>query len=148
MRTTIKSTMRSTIQFLLTSLLVAAPLCAPAQSKLSADVICEIPASSEAVANVTVTALLFEYEPLLADAPAKEIDSISIHGVDLRADRVTLLRFPLRGTRTPDRQYYVTVDVYPDRQSNEQLYLTGPPVDVFRERDSVEAHVMLRPPKR
>ena len=94
---------------------------------------------------------LWEYDSFLADASAKEVDSVEIHvskftkGADGVVKVSTLLKAPLQERR----KYYVTVRVYPDAtkdESSDRFFLDGFN-KVFEDGKGQTLEAELKPPR-
>lgn len=75
--------------------------------------ILEIPKTDKGFEDYTLEIKLFEYDPRLADAPAKLVDEFSKEKFAHKGDETTSVRFRLgeKHVVRPDRHYYITAFV-------------------------------------
>ena len=75
-----------------------------------------IPADHANVDGVTLTLILFEYDPRLADAGANKLDEVNIADVSHKKGEATVIEFTVgKGKKTrADRGYYLSARVYRD----------------------------------
>jgi len=85
-----------------------------AMEELTVDLTCVLPTNGPAVANGTLVARLYEFNPRQADSAASEICQITLAGVSHRPGEETVLRFPCRGQTAARKAYYLTAVVYPE----------------------------------
>ena len=97
------------------------------------------------MADVSIVARLYEYDPFLADASAEEVDRVTISGIDLTKSVKTSLRVPLGAKRTEKRSYYITIFVHPDAKSEKRLYFIDGFKKVFEKKDMENVEVTLKP---
>jgi hypothetical protein len=71
-----------------------------------------VPADVEAFSDRTADLLLFEYDPRLADAPARQVDHVAIKPFGHEKGKETSVDFRIgTGTINTSRSYYVTAFV-------------------------------------
>lgn len=73
-----------------------------------------IPADHAAIEGMTLTVILFEYDPRLADAGANKLDEVKIADVSHKKGEATVVEFTAgKGKKTrADRGYYLSVRGY------------------------------------
>jgi hypothetical protein len=73
-----------------------------------------IPADHAPIAGMTLTAILFEYDPFLADASADKLDEVNIEDVSHVKGKSTTIRFTAGAGKAVrgDRRYYLTCRGY------------------------------------
>lgn len=113
-------------------------------AELSLDLTCSIPAPLQTIQDASIMARLYEYDPRLADVAAKEVDRITVNGINLLSDRTTSVRLPLDAKRTDQRSYYVTIFVHPNAESEQRLYFINGFQKVFQAKDSEALEVTLK----
>ena len=93
-----------------------------AEASVMVEVSCKIPKPSRELKGAALIGTLFEYDPLLADAAAKQVDQKVLSGIDLRPGRDFRSDFTLKADRNERRKYYVTLFLHPDDKGGERLY--------------------------
>ncbi|GAA5495303.1 hypothetical protein Rhal01_01478 [Rubritalea halochordaticola] len=111
---------------------------------LSLDLTCKIPEAKKSLKDVTVVARLYEFDPLLADVAATEVDKVVISGMDIRAGKMLEFSLPLHAERAERRSYYVTVFIHPDADMKERLYFINGFQKVFEGKDEESLKVELK----
>ena len=117
--------------------------CLLAARPLQIDLTCTIPAPEQTIKDASIMARLYEYDPFLADVAAKEVDRITVNGINLLSSRATSVRIPLDAERTDKHSYYVTIFVHPNAESAERLYYINGFQKVFKAADSEVLTVTL-----
>jgi len=108
------------------------------------DLTCTLPASGYEVDSGVVVARLYEYDPRLADAAAGEIAKVTVSGLTHKKGRNTVIRIPLHGKRSVQKNYYVTVFVHPST-GTQRLYFVDGFQKVFTSTDDETLQIVLQP---
>jgi len=108
------------------------------------DLTCNISSDGPEVDSGVVVTRLYEYDPRLADVAATEITKLTIAGLTHKKGRNTCFQVPLRGKRSEDRNYYVTVFVHPS-SGDERLYFIDGFQKVFEDADEQTLNITLAP---
>lgn len=108
------------------------------------DLTCNLPASGLEVDSGVVVARLYEYDPRLADAAATEIAKVTVSGLTHKKGKNTVLRIPLYGKRSAQKNYYVTVFIHPST-GTQRLYFIDGFQKVFSSTDDETLQIMLKP---
>lgn len=112
-------------------------------AELLVDLSCEIPAPQKSIHNASIVVRLYEYDSRLADSRAKEVDRVTVHGIDLPNSRTSTVQLPLNAKRTEKRSYYITVFIHPTDQLKERLYYINGFQKVFETTDSERLNITL-----
>ncbi len=112
---------------------------------IKARISCRIPPPEKAINDAVLKATLFEHDPRIADAPAKEVDLVLKEDINLTPEEETSIDFSLSTVRRKDRAYYLTVFIHPDKDSNKRLYFIDGFQKVFEEANIEELDIKLSP---
>lgn len=113
--------------------------------ELSLKVSAVIPRDADSKSGLSAVARLYEYDPRLAGASAKEISRGSKHKITLSSIRKTRIGFELKGQRKKDRSYYVTIFIYPNQKSDERLYFIDGFQKVLEKKNTESIVIPLKP---
>lgn len=103
----------------------AAGLAKPLAGPLEGDVHLTFPLTEQKMLGTYVDARLYEYDPFLADAPAKLVDQMEFEGLDLNTTADSLLDVHFSATRKTRMNYYVSIRAYAEKGGTQHYFIDG-----------------------
>lgn len=127
--------------------LLLSALCLAAADKAAAlSLTCTVPKDDPSFKEALVTATLWEYDPLLADAAAKPVAKVELKDATHEQGKETTFKLGLATKFDPKRKYYVTVFIYPNNQVDDtkRLYFIDGFQKVFEKRAEDKVAISLK----
>ena len=114
------------------------PLATPLNGKINLT----FPLTTIKLENAYIDARLYEYDPLLADAPATLLDQVELEGINFSATSDSLIDIQFSATRKVRMKYYVTTRTYSKKGGALWFYINGFQ-KIFDQKNTEEINVTM-----
>ena len=113
------------MRLILFAAFLAAALAKPMAGPLEADVNLTFPLTKQKMLGIYVDARLYEYDPWLADAPAKLVDQVELEDLDFSTKAHSLVDVYFSAKRKTRMNYYVSIRAYEEKGGTQYYFIDG-----------------------